>query len=211
MPHLVLLGDSILDNGAYTSGGPSVIQQVQEQLPAGWRATLGAIDGSTTADIADQLSALPKDASHLLLSVGGNDALLRADLLDSPVTSTGQALQMLHAAVTEFSSAYARVIDACLATRLPLVVCTVYNGDFPEPQAQQRATTAIAVFNDAIIATAVRKALRVIELRTVCVSSEDYANPIEPSSRGGAKIAAAIVRAVTGPVVSVRGAQVLGW
>jgi hypothetical protein len=211
MPHLVLLGDSILDNGAYTAGGPPVIRQVQQQLPAGWRATLGAIDGSTTADIAAQLSTLPSDASHLLLSVGGNDALLRADLLDSPVTSTGAALQMLHAAAAEFASAYGRVIDACLATRLPLVVCTVYNGDFPELDAQQRATTAIAVFNDVIIATAVRKSLRVIELRTVCVGSEDYANPIEPSSCGGAKIAATIVRAVTEPAVSVRGAQVLGW
>jgi hypothetical protein len=162
-------------------------------------------------DIADQLAALPADASHLLLSVGGNDALLRADLLDSPVSSTGAALQMLHAAAAEFASAYGRVIGTCLATRLPLIVCTVYNGDVPEPNLQRRTTTAIAIFNDVIIATAVRKTLKVIELRTVCLCSEDYANPIEPSSRGGAKIAAAIVRAVTEPAVSVRGAQVLGW
>lgn len=209
MPHLILLGDSILDNGAYTAGGPPVIQQVKEQLLPGWQASLRAVDGSTTADIDDQLNALPADATHLVLSIGGNDALLRADVLDTPVSSTAEALLMLHAAASEFTVAYSRVIDACLATRLPLVVCTVYNGNFPEAQLQQRAATALVVFNDVIIATAVRKSLKVIELRAVCTSAEDYANPIEPSSRGGAKIAAAIVRAVTEPGVNVRGAQVV--
>jgi hypothetical protein len=33
----------------------------------------------------------------------------------------------------------------------------------------------------------------VIDLRFVCSSPEDYANPIEPSSKGGAKIARCIV------------------
>jgi hypothetical protein len=35
MNHLVLLGDSILDNGAYTTGGPPVITHVQRQIPEG--------------------------------------------------------------------------------------------------------------------------------------------------------------------------------
>jgi hypothetical protein len=209
MPHLILLGDSIFDNAAYTAGGPPVIQQVKEQLPSGWQASLHAIDGSTTADIGDQLNGLPTDATHLVLSVGGNDALLRGDVLDTPVSSTAEALLMLHAAASEFAVAYARVIEACLATQLPLVVCTVYNGNFPEAQLQLRAAIALVVFNDVIIATAVRKALKVIELRAVCTTAADYANPIEPSSQGGAKIAAAIVRALTEPVVDVRGAQVV--
>jgi hypothetical protein len=210
MPHLVLLGDSILDNGAYTAGGPAVIQQVRAQLPPGWEATLQAIDGSTTADIPKQLSSLPDDATHLVLSVGGNDALLRADLLDTPVSSTAGALLLMHGAAAEFSAAYARVIDACLARALPLVVCTIYNGNFPEFDLQLRAKVALTVFNDVIIASAVRKTLKVIELRAVCITANDYANTIEPSSNGGAKIAAAIVRAVTEPMASVRGAQVVG-
>ncbi len=32
-----------------------------------------------------------------------------------------------------------------------------------------------------------------LDLRLICTEDADYANPIEPSSRGGAKIAAAIV------------------
>ena len=79
MPHLILLGDSILDNGAYTNGQPPVIDQLRGHLPAGWKATLAAIDGSTTDDIPTQLAGLPGDATHLVLSIGGNDAMLRAD------------------------------------------------------------------------------------------------------------------------------------
>ena len=46
--HVVLLGDSILDNGAYVPGKPAVIDQVRGELPAGWTATLLAVDGSYT-------------------------------------------------------------------------------------------------------------------------------------------------------------------
>jgi hypothetical protein len=32
--HVALLGDSILDNIAYTSGGPDVVTQLQSMLPS---------------------------------------------------------------------------------------------------------------------------------------------------------------------------------
>lgn len=136
--------------------------------------------------------------------------MLRADILDTPVSSTAEALRLLHEATAEFTASYERVVDACLASHLQLVTCTVYNGNFPELDLQLRARVALTLFNDAIIATAMHRTLKVIELRAVCTTSEDYANPIEPSSSGGAKIAAAIVRAVTEPADSVRGALVVG-
>src|SRR3712207_8799829 len=43
--HVVLLGDSIFDNGVYVSGGPDVVRQLRDELPPGWQATLRAIDG----------------------------------------------------------------------------------------------------------------------------------------------------------------------
>src|SRR3954451_4297654 len=81
MPHLVLLGDSIFDNGAYTDGGPDVVSQTRNLLPTGWTASLLAIDGSTTGDVAQQVAGLPADTTHLVLSVGGNDALIHASVL----------------------------------------------------------------------------------------------------------------------------------
>ena len=75
MPHVVLLGDSIFDNAAYVAGGPDVVRQLRDILPSGWRATLNALDGAVIADLPQQLQKLPSDATHLVVSVGGNDAL----------------------------------------------------------------------------------------------------------------------------------------
>ena len=63
--HLVLLGDSILDNCAYTGAEPDVITHLRSILPTGWKATLCAVDGNTTLDLAAQLPRVPREASHL--------------------------------------------------------------------------------------------------------------------------------------------------
>ena len=209
MPHLVLLGDSILDNGAYTDGGPAVIDHVQQLLPQNWRGTLLAVDGSTTNDIPDQIAAIPSDASALVLSVGGNNALLRAEVLESPVSSSGEALLMLAKAVDEFEPSYRRVVGSCLQRGLPLVLCTIYNGNFPEPTYQRRATLALTAYNDVILRVGTEHQLTVIDLRLVCSSPSDYANPIEPSASGGAKIARAIITASTQLPRELLGARVI--
>src|SRR5687768_10561014 len=54
MYHIVLVGDSILDNNAYVASGQAVIDHLREMLPAGWKATLLAVDGSTISDIHSQ-------------------------------------------------------------------------------------------------------------------------------------------------------------
>jgi len=209
MPHLVLLGDSIFDNGSYTGGGPDVIAQVRTHLPTGWKATLLAQDGAVTASIPAQLARLPLDASHLVLSIGGNDALQQSGILDMPARSTAQALTMLAAVVRDFEDRYVRAVDACLAARKFLVVCTIYNGNFADAGYQQRASTALALFNDAILRTAISRQLQVIELRQIINQSQDYANPIEPSSTGGDKLAIAISRIVTGNIPN-QGARIFG-
>jgi hypothetical protein len=35
MAHIILLGDSIFDNGVYVPGGPDVVKQLRQVLPAG--------------------------------------------------------------------------------------------------------------------------------------------------------------------------------
>jgi hypothetical protein len=192
MPHVVLLGDSVFDNGAYTNGGPDVVTQLRELLPAGWHATLGAVDGATTDDFATQLDTLPDDATHFVVSLGGNDALGHVDLLDRRVHSSAEVLGGLAAAAERFEKRYRRAIDGVLEYRLATTVCTVYNGNFADAEFQRLASTALSVFNDAILRVAFGHRLDVIDLRLVCNEAADYANPIEPSSRGGQKIAEVI-------------------
>ena len=198
MPHLVLLGDSIFDNAAYTDGGPDVVTQLRGLLPEGWRATLAAVDGAQAADVAAQVAGVDASATHLALSVGGNDALMASGLLDEPVYSSADALRLIATTVREFEARYRDAVAACLARRLPLAVCTIYHGNFPDPDYRERAIVALTALNDAIVRTACAHGLDVIDLRAVCDLPQDYANPIEPSSSGGAKIARAIARVATG-------------
>ena len=125
MTHIVLLGDSIFDNGAYTGGGPDVISQLRGILPSGWDATLLALDGARTEDVVRQLIRLPDDTSHLVLSVGGNDALAHGDLLDGPAASAAQVLGFLADAAGGFERRYRRLIGRLMEYGLPVTVCTI--------------------------------------------------------------------------------------
>ena len=195
MPHVVLLGDSVFDNAVYVRPGPDVVTQLRGVLPTGWAATLAAVDGAVMDHVAGQLRRVPADATHLVVSAGGNDALGHTDLLDRPARSSAEVLGWLADAVEAFEARYRRMLGAILARGLPTTVCTVYNGNLGAP-VQRLATTALAVFDDAILRVADEQRVPVIELRNVCTEPGDYANPIEPSVQGGAKIAHAVAEAV---------------
>jgi hypothetical protein len=55
------------------------------------------------------------------------------------------------------------------------------------------AATALTALNDAITREAFARNIDCIDLRIICDEDRDFANPIEPSVHGGAKIAAAIL------------------
>lgn len=196
LPHVVLLGDSILDNAAYVGRGPDVVAQLRGVLPGGWRATLLAVDGATTEGLPRQVARLPGDATHLVVSVGGNDALGHVDLLERPARAAAEVLGLLADVAEAFERRYRAALRPVLDRRLPTTVCTIYRGNFADPRLQRLASTALTVFNDAILRVAVEHALPVIDLRLVCAEPGDYANPIEPSVQGGGKIARAIAGAL---------------
>lgn len=192
MPHVVLLGDSVFDNRAYVAPEPDVVHQLQARLGPGWDASLLAVDGDVTADVvARQMPRLPADATHLIVSAGGNDALRRSEVLGEPACSVADALGKLSAARAEFERSYRSMIEALASTRLPAAVCTIYDTNYPEPQ-KQLVSTALALFNDVITRLAFGHRMALIDLRLVCCEPKDFANPIEPSAVGGAKIAGTI-------------------
>jgi hypothetical protein len=193
--HVVLLGDSIFDNGAYTAGQPAVIEHLQSHLGPAWRATLCAVDGARLADLPRQLSRVPASATHLSIAIGGNDALSNMDLLATPVPSTSAALSLFDRRASQFEAAYRDAIGRALALGKPLTLCTIYNGNLDAAQARL-ARIALMIFNDAILRVAFENSADVIDLRLVCSEPADYANPIEPSGSGGRKIARSIIAAL---------------
>lgn len=194
MSHLVLLGDSIFDNRAYVgAGGKDVITHLREILPDDWQATLNAVDGSVIEGVRSQLSKLPKDATHLVVSVGGNNALMNADVLQMPANSAAEVLTEIADRGDIFESNYSQMLKQVLSLNLPTAICTVYYPNFPEPKIQKIAVAALSVFNDAIVRQAALNRLPILDLRLICSEKDDYANEIEPSDKGGRKIAAKIL------------------
>jgi hypothetical protein len=194
--HVVLLGDSIFDNGSYVPDEPAVIAQLLHALPDGWRATLLAVDGATAAEVSDQLSGLPRDATHMFVSAGGNDALNEITMLEQTVRTVAEAERVVAHVQTRFRRHYESMVEDVLARGRAAVLCTVYDAI---PELPDEARVALTAFNDVILRTAFRARVPVIDLRLVTVDEADYSalSPIEPSARGGEKITRLIAHVAT--------------
>jgi lysophospholipase L1-like esterase len=191
---LVLLGDSVFDNKAYVKGGRDVISHLREQMQEGWKATLTAIDGNRVEDVSAQLVNVPADATHLFVSVGGNDALDNAGILQKKFSSSAEVFCELFYVASAFEERYKKMLKAVLQLNKPTTVCTIYFPRFEESLMQKTAVSALSSFNDAITRQAFIAGLPLIDLRLICNKDADYANPIEPSEAGGVKIAKAILQ-----------------
>ena len=196
MTHIVLLGDSIFDNAPYVDVEEDVIHYLKRKIPLGWKATLLAIYGSITTDLHAQVQKLPKDSTHLFLSVGGNDALRNIDYLSQRAQSVAEVIIKFSRLVGDFRANYVSAIKELLEKQLPITICTIYEPRFEQSEYQSIATTALTFWNDVIIQTAIAYKLPIIDLRQIFTSTSDYANPIEPSAIGADKLSSYILEIV---------------
>ena len=192
MNRIVLVGDSVLDNGAYVGGGPDIQQQLADELGSGSEVQLLAVDGAVTNDVLHQINAIPSNVAHIFLSAGGNDALEHLDVLGHQVRSVAEALVALGPTVEDFRERYRKLLTELAQWRRPLCVCTIYDPQFENSELNKAASVALRLFNDAIAQEASMRGASVIDLRMIFTEPTDYANAIEPSARGGAKLAAAM-------------------
>jgi len=191
MPHVVLLGDSILDNAAYVPDGDPVVEQLRARLPQDWQVTLGARDGAITLGVINQLEQLPEDATHLVVSAGGNDALESSSVfLNEPADMIALLTELVHVQ-KRFRLNYTQMLEALLELRRPLIGCTIYDAI---PGLQEVERMALSLFNDVIVQELAAVHVPILDLRRVCDEARDYSilSPIEPSETGGAKISRAL-------------------
>ena len=203
--HIALLGDSTFDNIAYSEGGPDVVAHLNRLLVGADRASLLALDGAGIEDVYEQIQKLgdllrvEDPVTHVALSVGGNDLLETAGLLERHAGSVAEALLMLREEAVAFGTRYWELLDDVVGLGLPTIVCTVYNGAFEEPAQAFAIETALCIFDHEIVQAGLERGLPVVDLRRVCSSRADYFNAIEPSEVGGSRIAAAVLAAFRAP------------
>ena len=131
MKHIILAGDSVFDNRKYVNDGePDVRDQLADLLDDGDKATLIAVDGDMNNNVLKQLDNIPNNATHLFISIGGNDALMHIDAFKESVSTIGEALDSLNEKVQEFERDYIKMLTNVLKHRLKTTVCTIYNPHF---------------------------------------------------------------------------------
>ena len=206
MKHIILAGDSVFANRSYVKEGePDVRDQLADLLDDGDKVTLIAVDGDMNNDVSKQLDNIPNDATHLFISIGGNDALMHIDAFKESVSTIGEALDSFNERVQEFEEDYIKMLNIVGKYSLKTTLCTIYNPCFehssldriiymlPEnsdlKKLQQRSTTALPIFNNIIFQEAFNFGIPVMDLILMFNDKADYANPIKPSAIGGMKMA----------------------
>lgn len=194
MLNIALVGDSVFDNKSYVGNEPDVLGHLSNLAPDSWRVSLHAVDGSLVENIPNQLTEVAPHTSHIIISAGGNNAIMNADVLQMPVSNSAETLNVLSNRASAFEAEYREMLAIVLSRNLPTAVSTIYYPNFSDLSIQKIAVTALVIFNDVIIRQAALHGLPILDLRLVCNEPTDYATEIEPSGRGGLKIASAIIR-----------------
>lgn len=134
------------------------------------------------------MSRLPQDTTHVFVSIGGNDALSHLDLLNTAVRSTAEALELFARRVGQFESDYRDAVLPLARLERPVTLCTIYNGWFPDVRERTHARTALALFNDVVLRTAIEARFGIIELRHTASRPRITRTPSSPRGRAGARL-----------------------
>jgi len=196
--HVTLLGDSILDNKAYTGGGPCVTEHLEFKLRSqNWQVTNCAVDGDVVQDVIDtQIQTIPDTSTVLVVSAGGNDGLQLLSELEHESVTLCNVSRKLKILQTQFRDRYAMMLRRIESVGLPIIICTVYHPCFEHNEILTQTISSIGVtlLNRVIRSEAKRIKAPVVDLAWIFHSRKDYANAIEPSSWGGDKISNNIIK-----------------
>jgi len=192
---LCIYGDSIIENSSYVADAePDVTAQIKELLPD-LEVKSYAVDGARCDDIINQIRNFPPHADDLiLLTGGGNDAMDTAWILEDDTERTFPEVLKLLVNIKElFRKKYQPIANALQGRRV--LAATIYDPNLDDPINEGLLKPAIGLltaYNDVIQQEANSRGFSVLELRNLFTDATDFANPIEPSMKGGAKIAQAV-------------------
>lgn len=196
--HVVLLGDSTLDNGRYLNldgGEVSVEKQLMRRcMEQGWDMTVLAQDGSMLEDVRQrQLPLIPECATHLVMSASGNDLLLLLNQMVAQNFSMGSIYGAVVNGLQEVADSYREILQTLKSTGRHLACCTVYRPNFNHMFFKALAIFSLGLHNGRIRGASQDLDISVIDLASIFDAHEDFATPLELSTRGGGKLVENIV------------------
>jgi len=178
---VVLLGDSILKNNSYVSDGKGVDNILEERNIKVYSL---AENSSKIVDVYPQINKIPLDINNkstiIFLSSGGNDILSFYVDQNGDATDTGFLKTMLSAYKKMVKSIQTRM-DSC-----KIVLLDIY---YPTSNQFSQYRPIIEEWNTLIANYARENSFGLLQISQSVTATEDFTLGIEPSEKGGTKIA----------------------
>lgn len=178
--HIILLGDSVLNNSNYVKENESIEKLLKAQTET--QITSLAQDGAVLQEIFTQIDKIPlewnKPTTYIFLSIGGND------LLNHSLSEI-----YIHKLIEQY-----KLLIATIITRLPsakLYLLTLY---YPTSAKYESYNEYISLWNKNV--EELMPSSNIIYLQNIINQESDLVYQIEPSSNGGKKIAEAILQKI---------------
>jgi len=190
---IVLLGDSILKNNAYTSNGKSVQELLEERTKG--KTYCFAMDDSKINNVYNQIYDIPENLNNhyttIFLSVGGNNILLKyKNIRDEEFDNdnSNNDLKII------FNS-YIHLVQSLRAkmNKTKFILLDIY---YPNDSKYKKYHHLIHEWNEMLYEYAANPKNNIdgiLRISSIIRSSEDFSEEIEPSNSGGEKIVDAIL------------------
>lgn len=184
---IVLLGDSILKNNAYTSNGKSVQELLEERTKG--KSYCFAMDDSKINNLYSQISKIPNDLNSpyttIFVSGGGNDILSK---YVERHTAKDNELEIIF-------NAYVHLLQA-LHTKMNKTRIILLDIYYPFDSKYKKYHHLINEWNKMLYEYAANPKNNidgVLRISSIIRKSDDFSEGIEPSNSGGEKIVDAIL------------------
>ena len=182
---VVLLGDSILKNNSYVPNGKGIDNILEERSLKIYSL---AVNSSKIVDVYSQINKIPIDLNNksttIFLSSGGNDILsFYVDQHGDP-NDTGFLNTMM--------AAYKKMVKS-IQTRMDLSKIVLLDIYYPTSNQYAQYKPVLVKWNDLIANYARENSLGLLQISQYVTSNEDFTLGIEPSEKGGEKIAQGIL------------------
>ena len=188
---IVLLGDSILKNiknNSYVPDGKGVDNIIEERSDKNIELYSLAENNSKIVDVYSQINKIPLSINNksttIFLSSGGNDILSFYIDQHGDTTDTGFLNTML--------AAYKKLVKS-IQTRMDLCQIVLLDVYYPTSNNFTQYKPIIEYWNGLITTYARENSLGLLQISQSVTSNDDFTLGIEPSEKGGEKIAQSIL------------------
>jgi len=183
---IVLLGDSILKNNSYVPDGKGVDNILQERSDKNVESI--AENNSKIVDVYSQINKIPIELNNktttIFLSSGGNDILSFYVDQHGDTNDTGFLNTMM--------AAYKKLVKS-IQTRMNLCQIVLLDIYYPTSNQFAQYKPILEKWNTLIADYARENSLGLLQISQVVTSNDDFTLGIEPSEKGGKKIAQSIL------------------